>query len=273
MRKRFAIDDRGYGMTKPGFRMEEAYAFAAAKGYAEEVSRIRALAIHPELRVAASRVRKGHLVELLESKGLMRDFAAAHWPAYGQPSADRRRAAFLQAKRRNERLFADGLPVLPEVDPIGEPEDQDEDVADAASFALESQLRDFIADNLPRLAVGGARLKLFRDSANRSGIEYPTAVGPIDILAVDASGRFYVFELKLERGPDRAMGQLMRYMGWVSLNLAGSQTVLGVIVASSIDAKLRYAAAVNPNVRLLEYEVEFRLKDVEPMAGTSQPLS
>ena len=87
-------------------------------------------------------------------------------------------------------------------------------------------------------------------------------MGPIDILAVDDFGNFVVFELKLERGPDRALGQLARYTGWVKLNLAREREVSGVVVAKSIDERLRYAACVIPNVALLEYEVEFCLREV-----------
>ena len=59
--------------------------------------------------------------------------------------------------------------------------------------------------------------------------------------------------------------ELARYMGWVKLHLAGERAVRGVVVASSIDERLRYAACVFPNVSLLEYEVEFRLHDVGSM--------
>jgi RecB family endonuclease NucS len=58
-------------------------------------------------------------------------------------------------------------------------------------------------------------VRLFVDPVGRDGVEYPTAVGPIDILAADDSGAFFVFELKRARSPDHAMGQLTRYMGWV----------------------------------------------------------
>lgn len=136
-----------------------------------------------------------------------------------------------------------------------------------ASFALEAQLRDFVAQNLPRIPVNGKRLTVYSDNAGRSGVEYPTDVGPIDILAVDEVGNFYVFELKLERGPDRALGQLARYMGWVKLNLAAGGTVGGVVVAQTIDERLRYAVAVIPDVVLLEYEVEFRVREVGSIAG------
>ena len=62
--------------------------------------------------------------------------------------------------------------------------------------------------------------------------------------------------------PDRALGQLARYMGWVKTHLAGGREVRGVVVARSIDEKLRYASCVIPNVALLEYEVQFKLRDV-----------
>lgn len=89
--------------------------------------------------------------------------------------------------------------------------------------------------------------------SHRKGIKYQTDVGPIDILAVDEDGNFVVFELKLSRGPDGAMGQLLRYMGWVMKALDG------VIVAKDMDTKLMHASLPVPNVSLLEYDVDFRL--------------
>jgi RecB family endonuclease NucS len=77
-----------------------------------------------------------------------------------------------------------------------------------------------------------------------------------------------VFELKLSRGPDRAMGQLLRYMGGVRRVLAGQNEVHGIIVAKSIDEKLRYASLPVPNVSLLEYEVNFQLRAVGDLGET-----
>jgi hypothetical protein len=144
--------------------------------------------------------------------------------------------------------------------------------AEATSFALEAQLRDFIAGNLPRIPINNVALRVFTDSTGRTGIEYPTGVGPIDILAVDSSGNLYVFELKLDRGPDRALGQLARYMGWVKLHLADAHSVNGVVVARAIDERLRYAAAVIPNVVLLEYEVEFSVRQIGAH-GSETPIA
>lgn len=79
-------------------------------------------------------------------------------------------------------------------------------------FPLESHLRDFIAQNIEAIKVDDRTLKLYTDD-NGKGVEYPTDVGPIDILAIDEEGNFVVFELKLSRGADKAIGQLARYMG------------------------------------------------------------
>jgi RecB family endonuclease NucS len=131
-----------------------------------------------------------------------------------------------------------------------------------APFALEAQLRDFIASNLGQIVIGGNRFHLYTDPVGRGGKEYPTAIGPIDILALDDSGNFAVIELKLGRGLDRALGQLTRYMGWVKANLAATREVAGVVVARSIDYRLRLATSVIPGVALLEYEVNFRVREV-----------
>jgi endonuclease len=137
----------------------------------------------------------------------------------------------------------------------------DEQTADQeASFALEYQLRDFIAHNLHMISIPGRRLRLYVDPSGQNGIEYPSAVGPIDILAVDESGDLVVFELKRTRSPDQAIGQLARYMGWVKLTIAEDRDVHGVVVAGTITENLRYAASVIPNVSLFEYAVQFHLK-------------
>jgi hypothetical protein len=140
-----------------------------------------------------------------------------------------------------------------------EPEESSGPEPGGASFRLEYQLRDFLAQNLNAIDVGGRRLKLYVDPTGRDGIEYPSAVGPIDLLAVDENGSFYVFELKRARSPDHAIGQLARYMGWVRHTIGAQGAVNGLIVAKEVSDKLRYAVSVVPNVKLFEYQVEFHL--------------
>ncbi|QIZ67776.1 endonuclease NucS domain-containing protein [Geobacillus subterraneus] len=127
-------------------------------------------------------------------------------------------------------------------------------------FPVESHLRDFIAQNIQSLDVNGKRLKLYIDDEGRNGVEYPTDVGLIDILAVDEEGNFVVFELKLSKGPDAAIGQIARYMGWVKKNIAKGKNVSGVIVAKKVDDKLKYAASIVPEISLFEYQLNFTIQ-------------
>lgn len=134
------------------------------------------------------------------------------------------------------RLFVPGTAPSQAVEEIlGETPADEDDSEEGLAFGLETQLRDFLAHNIRSIRIGGRSLRLYSDTAGRGGVEYPTAVGPIDILAVNDADRFVVFELKLERGPDRALGQLARYMGWVRAHLSPDVDVSGVIVARTID--------------------------------------
>ena len=156
---------------------------------------------------------------------------------------------------------------------LGDQADAEDLETPTAVFGLEFQLRDFIAQNIGAIDVRGKRLQLYVDATGRDGVEFPTAVGPIDILAVDGSGAFFVFELKRGRSPDHAIGQVTRYMGWVKQTIGKDREVNGVIVAKVISESLRYAVSVVPNVSLFEYEVEFHLKPVNDVSGGSDAAS
>lgn len=134
--------------------------------------------------------------------------------------------------------------------------EQDEELA----FALEHQLRDFLIANLPNIPVNGKKLRLFEDESGRTGREYPTGVGFIDILAQDSDGDLYVFELKRGRTSDHTVGQILRYMGWCVNRLALGRQVHGVIVAPSHDDRTKFAATVVPGLMIFEYTVEFKLR-------------
>lgn len=153
----------------------------------------------------------------------------------------------------------------------GEPEDEYDETA-APTFELEYQLRDFIAQNLNVIQVKGKRLRLYVDPTGRDGIEFPSSVGPIDLLAIDDSGAFFVFELKRKRSPDHAVGQLARYMGWVRQTIGKGREVHGIIVAKEIGDNLRYAASVVPKVSLFEYKVEFHLKPADQLPGINSTM-
>ena len=126
-------------------------------------------------------------------------------------------------------------------------------------FPIEANLRDFLIHNLH--TVKDTNLKLYVDEDDRDGKEYPTEVGRIDILTTDEEDNFVVFELKLSRGADRALGQLLRYMGWVKKNLAKDKNVKGIIVANKMDDKIKYAVSATTDITLYEYEMKFELSE------------
>ena len=138
-------------------------------------------------------------------------------------------------------------------------EDEEDDVEAPSAFALEHHLRDYIAKNIEKIDFNGKKLKLFQDQA---GVEYQIKNWKIDILAVSADDdqEFFVIELKLSRGSDQAIGQLMRYMMRVKDNITHCNNVNGIIVAQAIDDKLRSAARmISSQVELYEYRLSFDL--------------
>jgi hypothetical protein len=150
------------------------------------------------------------------------------------------------------------------------PEVEQEPIAEEQAFPVERHLRDFIVENISTIKVDNAKLRLYTDENGRDGVEYPTEVGPIDILAIDEKGDFVVFELKLSRGNDGAFGQLSRYVGWVEINIAKNKKVKGIIIAKSMDDKLRYAASISPKIKLFEYDLMFKIRQADVrVASTS----
>ena len=129
-------------------------------------------------------------------------------------------------------------------------------------FAAEDQLRDYLALNLD---VIEEELQLYVDEYGNAGVEYNTPVGRIDLLCEDAAGGLVVVELKVGRSPDAAVGQLMRYMGWIKRHLAEGTPMRGIIVAHHASERLRYAVADIEPVTLKEYELQVTLSDVPPL--------
>ena len=103
-------------------------------------------------------------------------------------------------------------------------------------------LEEFLENNLDTLEIG---LSLV-------GRQYPTITGPIDLLCKDSNDNFVVVELKKGRTSDRVVGQILRYIGFISdseLERDG-QKVRGIIVGREIDKKLEMSLKAIPGVDL-----------------------
>lgn len=93
-----------------------------------------------------------------------------------------------------------------------EPEGNEE----KTKFAYEKDLQNFLSHNLSTIEPG---LMLFEEESI-TGIEYPVGGRYIDILALDKNNDYVVIELKVSRGYDRVVGQLLRYISWVKKHQA-----------------------------------------------------
>lgn len=137
--------------------------------------------------------------------------------------------------------------------------DLDSPVA-AGLFYMEKQLEDFIIENWSTLELS-KNLELIHNDGELISQQYRTGIGPIDILAKDKiTGSYVVIELKRNQTSDDTIGQVSRYMGWVSENL-GDPNVRGIIISGKYDEKLHYAQKLINAVDVYLYEVNFSLKE------------
>ena len=133
-------------------------------------------------------------------------------------------------------------------------------VAGATEFLLEKDLQNFLARHLDRIEPG---LRLYEDSDGTRGIEYDAGGRRIDILALDSDNALVVLELKVSKGYDRVVGQLLRYVNWVRQNLAEQgQRVRGMIVCRAMTDDLKLACSSVPDIELFEYQLSVTVTKV-----------
>lgn len=153
-------------------------------------------------------------------------------------------------------IYSQGEEPLPDTS-----DDFENEEAESKEFAYERDLKNFLAKNLDLIESG---LHLYEDEDGITGIEFPVGGHYIDILAVDTSNNYVVIELKVSKGYDRVIGQLLRYMAWIEKHhVEDGQQVRGVIIASSISEDLLLACMKIPGVELFEYSLSVSLKRVD----------
>ena len=113
----------------------------------------------------------------------------------------------------------------------------------------EAVLEEWLADNLQTLEAG-------LEFVDR---QYETSdAGRIDILARDTNSNYVVIELKRDKASDVALGQLLRYLGWVRMHLGNGDPVRGFVIGEEIDDRMVYAVlsdeAVESLCKLRQYK-------------------
>jgi len=170
-----------------------------------------------------------------------------------------------QIDSSNFRLYdkeKDSQPIYKKDNNIANPstiDDDDVEEKESKQFAYEQDLQNYLSKNLHEIEDG---LKLYEDE-EINGIQFPVGGRFIDILAIDRNNNFVVIELKVSRGYDKTIGQLLRYIAWIEKNHAEQgQTVRGVIVANNISEDLKLASSSLSYVELFEYNLSFTLNKI-----------
>lgn len=125
-------------------------------------------------------------------------------------------------------------------------------------FYMEKQLEDFIIQNWENTPLN-QNLDLIIEDGELVSQQYPTAIGPIDILTKDRNtGDYVVIELKKNQTSDDTVGQILRYMGWVQEHF-NNPTVRGIIISGAYNKRLSYAMKLTPQIEVYTYAIDFSL--------------
>jgi hypothetical protein len=169
---------------------------------------------------------------------------------------------FYQIDSKRFRLYDPVLDPIPIYIKTGEEETNSqilENQTEENEFAYERDLQNFLAKNLNKIEYG---LTLYNEEGI-NGLEFPVGNRTIDILALDKHKNFVVIELKVSRGYDRVVGQILRYIAWIRKNLSDSnQKVRGVIISREITEDLLLACSETKNIELYEYSLSVSLRKI-----------
>ncbi|MGL4331852.1 MAG: endonuclease NucS domain-containing protein [Bacteroidales bacterium] len=135
------------------------------------------------------------------------------------------------------------------------------EIEDYAEFEMEKHLEDFLIKNWRNTPLG-RNYDIYEEDGEPIGKQYPSDTGPMDILAISKDKKeLLVIELKKGRVSDVVIGQIQRYMGYISSELAEpDQTVKGVIIGLNGDLKLKRALSMTNNIEFYKYKINFSLE-------------
>ena len=156
-----------------------------------------------------------------------------------------------------------------EVDPLVDT--PSESAEPSGEFVEERHLQQYLVNNWDRMELSQQWDIYIDDDDPEAGVEFSTGIGRPDMLLTHESGaRVCVLELKKGGTSDRAVGQLLRYVGWVRQHLTelegvdGDAELEGRLVGSEPSEKLEYAVAAVSAVEIYRYEMEVSLVRAGP---------
>jgi RecB family endonuclease NucS len=172
--------------------------------------------------------------------------------AYGRPKnlrssnirCNRSRVKIAQIDQTNKVLLALKFELMQIDDEIADSPQVEEAIK--TTFGIERDLQSALRSQIAQLEPG---LKI-----TDGGKEKIVASGRIDITAEDVKGAAVVIELKAGEADRDAIGQILGYMGDMSLD---NKAVRGILVAGGFAPRAIAAARVVPNLRLEKYSFNF----------------
>lgn len=192
-----------------------------------------------------STLKRGKIVALLEKNNLLDKFVDKCW-SFGKTQEGRRK---IQRYKRVYQAFRDSDRAE---------EEEEEESMEQTSFAMEEDLRDYLANNLSVIESG---LQLFKDENDVEGIEYPIDADNrrVDILVLDKNNIPVIIELKVSRGYEKVIGQCLYYKNRVK-QMLNSIKVRIIIIAREITPQLKTATEDLPDVELFQYKLSVNLE-------------
>jgi len=160
----------------------------------------------------------------------------------------------------NVTRHGDELKKLLEGKAPAQPISNDDSIDNPSVFGLEKHLEEFLVANWNQLELA-KKYQIYEEDGELVGQQYETDTGQIDILAVSKDGNeLLVIELKKDKASDSAVGQTMRYMGYIKEQVAEKdQLVKGLIIAFDDDLRVRRALMMAQNIEFCTYKVHFSL--------------
>jgi len=225
-----------------------AYAFLKANGLANEATEIKAS--HDQVGNWITSLRAAKVVALLRQENLLDKFIDANWRFALSPAGKKKLKWYDELYSKYKTSGATT---------VSSSNATTEDETEAGTkFALEEQLRDYLAENLGILEPGLSLWPVENGDAVEFQVDEQGPSHRIDILAKDHGGLPVIIELKVSRGHEKTVGQALYYRARIKHRF-GAERVRIFIVAAEISPELRAAASEVPDVVLFEYSLAVKV--------------
>ncbi len=189
-----------------------------------------------------STLRRAKIVVLLQENGLFEKFVNEVWPEGKTPKGKSKTNFYVNLYKRFHNELSQQI----------EEEENEEDI----TMGDESNLQNFLLKNIhiiePDLIVLEKEYALkMPDGKNRF----------IDILAEDKNNHLVIIELKVNRGYEKVIGQVLLYRNLLKRKHADKQ-IRVLIIAKNISNELKIATEGHDFIELYNYNMTFTINKI-----------